>query len=315
MANFEVIRAASPERKPCSCMKTAFEFIALAAIWGGSFLLTRIASLDVGPWVAAAARVLIGALCLLPWVIWQGQLPAMRKALGPVLLVGVFNAGIPFALYSYAVLHISTGLSAILNATTPLFGALVAWWWLQDKPPVSKVWGLVIGFAGVSVLSWQKVSAGSSQAAWAILACLCATLCYGISASFTKKYLQAVPPMATAAGSLLGACLALAVPAVLTWPDHAPQAASWAAMLAAGAVCTGLAYVMFFRLIARTGPSKTLTVTFLIPVFALLYGSTLLGETITPWMMGGGVVILVGVSLATGLLAWPKASAAVTSRP
>ena len=175
-----------------------------------------------------------------------------------MFVVGVLNSGIPFACYSYALLSITTGLSAILNATVPLFGALVAWLWLKDRPTGSRVLGLAIGFAGVALLAWDKASfkpdASGAAPGWAVIACLLATFCYGLAASATKRYLSGVPALVTATGSQLGATLGLALPALWFWPAQMPSPQAWLSLVAVGVLCTGIAYVLYFRLIeqART---------------------------------------------------------------
>lgn len=225
-----------------------------------------------------------------------------RKVFG----VGMLNSGIPFACYSYALLHISTGLSSILNATVPLFGALIAWVWLKDKLTVSRTTGLVIGFAGVLMLAYDQASfkpgATGSGSIWAVLACLVATFCYGMAASFTKKYLQGIPPLVTAAGSQMGATLGLVLPALCWPPTQRPGTTAWLALIAVGVLCTGVAYILYFRLIENAGPARALTVTFLVPVFAVLYGAVLLGEQITATMIGWGMVILLGTGLSSGVI-------------
>jgi drug/metabolite transporter (DMT)-like permease len=221
-----------------------------------------------------------------------------------VFLVGLTNSGIPFACFSYALLSITTGLSSILNATVPLFGAVIAWLWLRDRPNASRTLGLAIGFLGVALLAWDKASfkpdASGASSGWAVMACLLACLCYGISASFTKRYLTGIPPLVTATGSQIGATLGLALPALWLWPAKTPGLSAWLAVLAVGVVCTGVAYVLFFRLIANVGPAKALTVTFAVPVFAILYGGLFLGEALTPWMVGCGLVIVCGTAYPRG---------------
>ncbi|MDR7376935.1 drug/metabolite transporter (DMT)-like permease [Rhodoferax ferrireducens] len=289
------------------------DFAALAAIWGASFLFMRITVLEFGAVPTAAVRVLVAALSLLPLIWLRGLLPDLRRHWKPVLLIGMLNSGIPFALFSFALLSITTGLSAILNATVPLFGALIAWAWLNDRPNASRSLGLVIGFVGVALLAWDKASfkpdANGIAPGWAVLACLLASICYGISGSYTKRFLMQVPPMVTATGSQIGATLGLALPALWLWPAHWPSGHAWLAVLVLGVVCTGLAYILFFRLISNVGPAKTLTVTFVVPVFALFYGAVFLGETLTPWMLGCGLVVVFGTALATGLLRLPTRKA------
>ena len=282
------------------------EFTLLAAIWGASFMFMQQAVRDFGPLPTAFVRVSVAALFLLPLMLARGQWPALRRHAGPVLLCGVINSGLPFALFSFALLHLPTGLTSILNATVPLFGALVAWAWLGHRPGASRSLGLVIGFIGVALLAWDKIAfragASAGMAALAVFACLCATLSYAAAASFTHRYLSGLPALMTATGSQIGAALGLALPALLLWPASAPSLGAWTAVIALGVLCTGIAYIMYFRLIEQLGPARSLTVTFAVPVFAIVYGATLLGETITPWMLMCGAIVLCGTVLATGLL-------------
>jgi drug/metabolite transporter (DMT)-like permease len=282
------------------------DFLLLAGIWGASFLFMRLAAAELGPLPTAALRVAIASLFLLPILLVKGHWPALRQHWRPVLFAGILNSGIPFALYAFAVLHISTGLSSILNATVPLFGALVAWLWLSDKPGWSRSVGLAIGFGGVVLLAGGQASfkpnASGVAPAWAVLACLSATTCYALAASFTKKHMPSMPPLVAATGSQIGATLALALPALWFRPDHMPSASAWGALLVVGVLCTGVAYVLYFRLIDRAGPAKALTVTFLIPVFAIAYGVLLLDEHVTSWMLICGGVILLGTVLSSGLI-------------
>jgi len=258
----------------------------------------------------AGLRVCIASLFLLPLLTLRGQLPALRRHWKLCFTVGVLNSAIPFACLSWALLSISTGLSALLNATVPLFGAAIAWWWLGDKLQGSRVLGLVVGFVGVALLALNRDAAGASGAgssALAVIACLTACLFYGISASFTRRFLPGVPSLVLATGSQLGASLALLPLTLWAWPTSPAPLQAWGAVIALGVVCTGLAYVIFFRLIERTGPSRALSVTYAIPVFAILYGVVLLGESVTLWMGLCGAVIMLGTSLSTGLLSWGKA--------
>ncbi|MEO6319867.1 MAG: DMT family transporter [Polaromonas sp.] len=282
------------------------DFVRLAAIWGSSFLFMRMGAVEFGALPTAAVRVAIAALFLLPLVWMRGLLPVLRKNWKPVFFVGLLNSGIPFACIAFALLSISTGLSSILNATVPMFGALIAWIWLKDRPSASRILGLVIGFAGVALLAWDQATFKTGPSGvvpgWAVLASLLACACYGISASFTKRYLSGLPPLVTAAGSQIGATLGLVLPALWLWPARMPGASAWLALLAVGVVCTGIAYILFFRLIENAGPARALSVTFVVPVFAVLYGVLFLGESVTPWMVGCAGVIVGGTALATGLL-------------
>ncbi|MDP3866205.1 MAG: DMT family transporter, partial [Rhodoferax sp.] len=261
---------------------------------------------EFGALPTAGLRVGIAAVFLLPLLLLRGQWQALSTHWKKIFFLGMLNSGIPFALYAYALLSISTGLSSLLNATVPLFGALVAWLWLKDRPHGMKILGLLIGFVGVAMLAWGKASfkpdASGLVTGWAVLACLGACLCYGLSASFTKRHLGGVPSLVIATGSQLGATLGLALPTLWLWPSQPPSSAAWLALLAVGVLCTGVAYVLFFRLVDKVGAAGSLTVTFLIPVFAVLYGVVFLGESVTAWMLICGIVILLGTALSMGLL-------------
>ena len=282
------------------------DFVLLAAIWGASFLFMRVAAHEMGAVPAAGLRVLIAALFLVPILLAKGLGTRLRQHWKLTFAVGVLNSAIPFVCFTYALLSITTGLSAILNATVPLFGALIAWLWLKDRPSGSRMVGLAVGFVGVSMLAWDKASfrpdASGATTGWAVLAVLFACLCYGTSASVAKRYMAGLPSLVSATGSQIGAALALLPLTVWYWPAQTPSLQALAAVLVLGVVCTGLAYILYFRLIERAGPARALSVTFAIPAFAVFYGVLLLGEHITPWMVVCALVIIAGTSLSTGLL-------------
>ncbi len=288
------------------------DYVMLGALWGASFLFMRMGAAEFGPLVTAWLRVCIATLMLFPLMVWQGHLHVFKANWKLVLGFGVINSAIPFALYAYAVLHISTGLSSILNAAVPLFAALVAWLWLGDRLNRWRMSGLVIGFLGVSLLANHQTTfhnaANPDASAWgqhtAIAACLLATICYAIAGSFNKKYMPNLPALVSATGSQFGASLALTVPALFALPEDMPGAQAWGSVFMLGVACTGIAYVLYFRLVNRAGPAKALTVTFLIPVFALIYGVIFLGETVTLMMLLLGILVILGTALSSGL--WPK---------
>lgn len=286
------------------------EFVLLAALWGSSFLFMRLSTTEFGPLPTAGVRVAVAALFLLPLVVARGQLGALGENWRKIFFLGTINSGLPFAFFAYALLSLSTGLTALINATVPLFGALVAWVWLKERPRGLKVLGLLIGFAGVAMLVWGKASfkpnASGHASALGILACLAACLCYGLSASFTRRHLMGIHALVVATGSQIGAVLALALPTYLFWPAQMPSLRAWLALVVVGVLCTGIAYVLFFRLIEKLGPSTSLTVTFLIPVFANVYGIVFLDETITRWMLLCAPLILLGTALSLGLFNRPQ---------
>lgn len=289
------------------------ELLLLAALWGASFLFMRLGAAEFGPVALAGVRVIGATLFLLPLLHWRGLTGELLRHWRPILLVGLSNSALPFLLYSYAALAITAGLASIFNAATPLFGAAIGWLWLRDRLTAPRIAGLAIGFAGVIGLAWEKASFKPGGSGWAVIACLAATVLYGWSANFTKRRLAGVAPLAVAAGSQIAAALVLAVPTLLWWPATTPSASAWAAAALLALLSTGVAYVLYFRLIANVGPSNAITVTFLIPVFAVAWGGLLLGEGVTLAMVVGCVVILAGTALSTGLVA-PARRAAVTTR-
>lgn len=281
------------------------ELLLLAAIWGASFLCMRIAAPEWGPWLMAAGRGVGAALMLMPILWWQGHGPALRRHWRPIAVIGVTNSALPFLLFAFASTRLNAGLSAIFNASTPLWGALIGWWWLSDRPGRSRAIGLVLGFAGVLGLAWQKAGSGMHSEGWsaaaAIAACLAATALYGWSANWSKRALQGVPPMAVAAGSQLTAAVLLGpLFWILPWPAM-PGSQAWLAEAVLALLCTGAAYILYFRLISRIGPTRATSVTFLIPVFAVAWAWSLLAEAPTQAMVLGAGVILLGTSLSTGL--------------
>ena len=278
------------------------DLVLLAAIWGASFLFTRVAAPAFGPLALAEVRVAIAAAMLVPLLAWRADLTELRRHAPLFLLQGAVNTAIPFALFAYAALTITAGLASILNATAPLFTALVAWLWLRERLTPLQWLGMAIGIVGVVWLSADKAQFAIGGSAWAIGAGVLASVSYGVSASVVKRYFTGVRPLAVAAGSQSAAALLLLPFAIFSWPAGVLRASDWGAAIALGVLCTGLAYILYFRLIARVGPATAMTVTFLIPAFAMLWGGLFLGEAVTGTMLAGCAVILAGTALATGMI-------------
>ena len=295
------------------------DLLLLAAIWGSSFLLIRLAVPAFGPVALAFVRVAGAALCLLPILLLRGEGPALRRHWKAMIVLGLTNSALPFLCFGYALYTLPAALTAIFNAATPLFTALIAWAWLGDPLNRWRSAGLALGFAGVAGLALHKSLAGGSLAALqfdiptllAIAACLVGTLLYGHAGSYAKRTLSGVPSMVMAAGTQLAAAAALLLPALLTWPTAVPGTRDWLAAAALAVLASGLAYILYFRLIGRVGPTAASSVTFLVPVFAALWGGLFLGETVTLAMAIGGGVILAGTALVLGL--WPRRLALATA--
>lgn len=283
------------------------DLVLLGALWGASFLFMRIAAPAFGPIPLIEVRVASGALFLLPILALREGLPALAQGWRRVALMGVANTAIPFCLFAFATLSVTGGFAAIINATSPLWGAVIARAWLGERLSGSRVAGLAIGFAGVLLLAGDKAGLRDAAAGLAIAAALAAAFLYGFAANFARRHLTGLPPLAIAAGNQLAAAAVLLVPAWLLWPEHAIPPRAWAAALVMGVASTGLAFILYFRLIARAGAAFALAVTYLIPMFAMLFGAAVLDERPSVIELAGCAVILVGTAFATGMLAWPGA--------
>ncbi|MET3602710.1 drug/metabolite transporter (DMT)-like permease [Sphaerotilus sulfidivorans] len=274
----------------------------LAALWGGSFLFMRYAVPDFGVVPLIWLRVALASICLLPLLLMKGQLGALRERAGAVAVMGLFNSGLPFLLIAWATLSITAGLASIMNAMTPVCTAVIGAIWLGDRLDGRRSLGLLLGLAGVALLAADKADFRPGGSGWAIVAMLLATACYGFAANHTRRYLQGVPALVNATGTQLVSALVLLPPALWSWPERMPGLGPWLAALVLGVACSALAYLLFFRLIARVGASRAVTVTFLVPVFGTLWGALFLGEPVTASMLAGGAVVLLGTGLATGVI-------------
>ena len=285
-------------------MKTReiIELLILAAIWGASFLLMRIAAPEFGPVALIAVRVLVAMMFLLFVLKWQNRLADLKGKSLPLTVLGLINSVIPFILFAYATLHVTAGFAAVLNASVPLFGAVVAYFWLRENLTWLRVIGLFVGFVGVVILVWERISFKDGGSGWAVLAALFASLSYGVAANYTKKKLGGVNPLAIATGSQIAGAIILTPVAYFYWPQTNPSMTSWVSAIVLGVFCTAVAYMLFFRLIANVGPTKAISVTYLLPISGALWGFVFLDEVITGNMLLGGLVILIGTALTTGII-------------
>ncbi|GLX81983.1 DMT family transporter [Thalassotalea eurytherma] len=285
-------------------MKTnpLIELILLAAIWGASFLFMRVASPEFGPVLLMALRTLIASLVLLPFLFLKKQQHALSGKYKDVFFVGMFNTAIPFVLFGYATLTLSAGVTSVLNATTPMFGVLVAFIWFKEKTSFNKIVGLAVGFIGVYILMSDKSAHQQSAVILPTLAVLLATFCYGFAANFTKARLSGIGSLALATGSQVSATLVLVPLSFFFLPNQAISIEAIHSVILLGVICTGFAYILFFRLIAALGPNNAITVTYLIPVFGMLWGYLFLNEQLTTNTIVGSLTILLGVGLTTGVI-------------
>lgn len=274
------------------------DLLFLGAIWGAAFLFIRIAVPEFGPLALVEVRVAIAAAMLLAVVAVRGQLGAFRGHWRALALIGTLNTAVPFALYAYATRSVPAGFAAVLNATVPLFGALLGRLSFKESLGPMRALGLGVGFVGVLVLVSRDLSVDGRPLA--IAAALAASLMYALSAHLTRRVLPGVPSVVIAAGSLVVSVVLLAIPAALTWPAVMPSAGAWIATLALAVLATGLGYILYFRLLDNAGATGAMAVTYLIPLFGMVWGGIFLGERVTLPMVIGGAFILLGVAITTG---------------
>jgi drug/metabolite transporter (DMT)-like permease len=284
-------------------MRTAdfVRLISLAAIWGGSFIFMRVLAPILGPVVTADLRVLIAGIALIIYFRLIKFDPEWKKYWVKYLVIGGVNSALPFFLFSFAALHIPASLSVILNSTSPLFAALFSALWLGERLTLTKILGLFVGAAGVACVVKIGVVPTDAMFVWAVAACTLAAVCYGLAATYIKKYAKGTSPMGIAGASQVMAGLLL-MPAIPFAPIKGViTPAVVVGVIVFALLCSAVAYLLYYRLIADLGPTKALTVTFLMPVFGMVWGALLLHETISVPMMGGTAMIFVGTGLVLGL--------------
>jgi len=278
----------------------ALRLATLAALWGGSFLFLRIAAPVVGPLFLTELRLAIAAAALLAWAWMTGGQVRFAGRWKPYLVIGAINSAAPFALFSYAAVHLPASYSAVLNATSPVFGAVFAALWLDERLTLRRVGGALAGVVGVALLVGFGPVVADANAILAALAAIGGACCYALAAVYTRRKAGGIEPLALAAGSQVGAAFILA-PGLAAWPGAESFGAGIvASVLALALVCTAFAYLIYFRLIANVGAARALTVTLLIPVFGVLFGVVLLGESVSPIMLAGAALVIGATWLVVG---------------
>jgi drug/metabolite transporter (DMT)-like permease len=273
--------------------------LALSAIWGASFLFMRMAAPVLGPVPLIAGRVLFAAVFLAVVGAALRKPLEMRRNARHYLVLGLFNSALPFLLFASAARTLSASLLSILNATAPMWGAVIGAVWTRTALPARSLLGLALGMAGVALLVGWTPATLDEGAPLAIALALAASLSYGIATNYARSARQ-VEPFANAHGSMWGATLLIAPALPLAPPPAAPGLTIGLAVLALGVVCSGIAYLLYFRLIADIGAASALTVTFLVPVFGVLWGHLFLGEPLGWNTLVGALVVLAGTALVTG---------------
>lgn len=279
-------------------VKDGMMLLVLASLWGASFLFMRIGSPALGPVVLIELRVLLAGLTLLVFAaVTRHRIHILHKW-WQYLVLGAANAAVPFTLIAYAELRLAPGLAAVLNATTPLFTMLVAWLWVRDPFTPRKLLGMAIGIMGVGILvGWKDGSGLPISALWSLLA----AACYGAAGVFASRAFRGEKPLDMAIGQQLGAALLWLPLSLSMLPRTMPAPAVICSVLGLAVLCTAVAYLLYFSLIHTVGPVKTLLVTFLVPIFGVIWGALFLGEPITVRLLGGLAVILSSIALVVNL--------------
>lgn len=269
----------------------------LAFAWGASFLFMRIASPELGPVFTTELRVTLAAAALLLYARITRKTLGLWRHWKQFLLLGALNAALPFTLICMAELELNASLAAILNATTPMFAALAAWGTLGEKPGISKSIGLIIGLLGVAVLvGWSPVPL-EGRVLLSVFFSLGAALSYSFGGLYAARVGRGLAPLTLAAGQQLGAAVVLLPLAVIFAPRHLPSAAAVYSVLGLSIICTAVAYLLYFYLIQSVGAVKTVSVTFLVPVFGLMWGVIFLNEPVYANTVAGLAIILLSVML------------------
>jgi drug/metabolite transporter (DMT)-like permease len=275
--------------------------ILLGALWGGSFLFIRVAVPALGPFLLVELRVGLAAAALLLYALAAGRMPKILGRWRSFLVLGFSNAAVPFSLISAAEIHLTASLAAILNSTTVMFTAVVAAVWMGEALTARKAIGIVLGIVGVAVLvGWDPLPL-NGIVLLAVAAMLLASLSYALGATYAKQSFSGIPPVGMALGQLGGAVALLLPLAVVSLPERAPSIVVIFSMLGLAFLSTAVAYLIYFRLIENVGPTSTVTVTLLVPVFGLLFGVLLLEEPFGPGTLAGLGIILTSVVLITGI--------------
>lgn len=275
--------------------------LTMAALWGGSYLFIRVGAPALGPLPLMGGRVALAALVLAVVLRALRQRVVLRPYAGRLLVLGLLNAALPFTLLAYAELRLTASFVAVLGATVPLFGALLGAVFLDEAVTRRRGVGLLLGLAGVAVLTGWSPVALDGAGMLSIGATLVASAAYAAAGVYSKRQLSGVPAATLALGQQLGALAWLAIPAALFLPAARPTGAAIGALASLAVFSTALAFVIFFRLLELVGPTRTQTVTYIVPVFGMMWGALFLGERVTGAMLAGFGFIAFSMVLVNGI--------------
>jgi drug/metabolite transporter (DMT)-like permease len=271
----------------------------LAAIWGASFMFIRLALPYFGPVPLSGMRSLIGALALSPFLFGRIPLRYLRSHGWHLLVIGAISTALPFLCLTYSTRDTSAGFASILNALTPICSALIGLAWFSERLSPAALLGILLGFCGVGVMVLDRDTINSSFALLPVLAGLLATFCYGLTGFYIRRYLQGITSPVLSAYCQFAAALLMLPLVIPLWPATSVPVQGWLLAAALGILCTGIAFIIYFHLLRHIGVARTVVVTYLVPVFALLWGALFLGEFATTKMLAGAALILTGITLTT----------------
>jgi drug/metabolite transporter (DMT)-like permease len=287
--------------------RDVLELLLLSVLWGAAYLFMRAAVPAFGPAPLIALRMAIAVAVLLPLLMWRGGVVQLGAHPVALLVLALPFTALPFLLLGFAAQHLTAGLLSVLNATAPLFAALLGHFAYRERLGLWRGAGLLIGFAGVALLTAGSVSFRSADGLLAVGAVLVTSALWSVGANFTRRRLGGMDSLALTVGSLAVASLAVAPMAALTWPAQQPPLRAWVEVVFLGVASSGLGFLLYYRLLRRIGTVRAMSVTFLNPVVALIAGVLYLGEVVTWQTLAGASVVLMGTALSLGL--WPGAPA------
>lgn len=285
-----------------------FRLFSLAAIWGGSYSFMRAVAPAFGGIGTMWLRISIAGLVLFAYALATHEDLQWAKWWKQYLFIGVMNSAVPFSLIAFAMTTLPAGYGAILNALSPFFAALFAVWMLGERLTMPRVFGMVLGLAGVAIIIKLGPIPLNTQTLTSAMACVTATCLYGFIIVYTKKYTRGVPNMGIAVGTLLLPAMLVAPLGAMSIPHTVPATGVLLSLLGLAILCSSVAYLLYYRLIRDVGPTRAISVTFLVPVFGVLWGAIFHGEALNGGAMTGGVIVLIGVALVLGALPFKRSA-------
>lgn len=272
-------------------------FLFLAVVWGASFMFMRIGVPELGAPVFGGLRVVIAGLALSPLLLKPKHLQEFRANWLKLSAIGILSTGLPFMLLSFAAYQINAGTASVINASVPMITGLIAHLFFKDYLAKQQIIGLFIGILGVFILMYDGITASTQTSLWAFSLAISACFCYAIGGNLAKRHLAGISPMTTASSGLLASGLVTLPFVIVFFPNQTISTQAWAAVLTIALFSTAIAMILFYQLIQAIGPTKTTVVTLIVPIFAILFGILFLNETLTPMMLVGAVIVLMGTSM------------------